>query len=135
MNSAPIWWPSRVEPLRADEIGDVVLPGDEEAAVGQRHDIRLVLVAAVVVLTRTLEGDIGGAVVGEDRRPNVGRGGAIGVGPHHDEAAVVQRGDIRIGFQPAPAPPKTKLGPVTGVPVGVNIPNFDVGRCRRAPSS
>ena len=34
----------RVEALRADEIGIVVFPGDQEAAVGQRYDACFVLV-------------------------------------------------------------------------------------------
>ena len=61
----------RIEPLRAHEIGVVVLPGHEEAAVGQLHDTRLVLRSRRVGVDQKLEGvEVGDAgVVGEDRGP------------------------------------------------------------------
>jgi hypothetical protein len=50
------------------------------------------------VLTKKV-GHEGSAVAVQERRPDVGHG-AVGIGPHEDEAAVAQRGDIGIGFQP-----------------------------------
>ena len=76
----------RVEPLRLDD-SVAAAPADHEATVRQRHD------AGVVLLPRCggIDQDVGGkgaAAVGQDRRPDVGRAGAVRVGPHHDEAAV-----------------------------------------------
>src|SRR6266511_1851474 len=60
----------RVEPLRANEIGEVVLPGHEEAAVGQRDHARLVLSCRRGRVDQDVGGD-GGAGVRQDRRANV----------------------------------------------------------------
>ena len=91
-----------VEPLRpvCPVGGDAdVHPIDEEAAVGQRHDAGFLLQSR----RGRVDQDVGGdrvPVIAQDRRANVVGFGIIGVGPHDDEAAVAQRGDVRLGFEP-----------------------------------
>jgi hypothetical protein len=87
----------RIEPLAAGD-GEAVVPGDQEAAVGQRHHIRIELACAVVGVDQKVGGD-GVAVVADDRRANVGAFAGAVVCPGDDEAAAAQRGDVRVGFR------------------------------------
>ena len=80
---------------RCPWVGEVVfLPGDQKAAVVERHHIGALWFEAVVVLTSKPEATLVRPLLLNDARPNFGSAAVVGFPPHDHEAATVQRGDI-----------------------------------------
>src|SRR5207247_10096142 len=77
----------RIEALRIDEIGVVVVPGNEESAVRQRHDGRVGLESRGCGVHQLADGKAAG--IREHERKNIARQGR-----HDGEAAVSECSDI-----------------------------------------